>query len=398
MDLWNSFAGMVEAELTSAEPEAALVAANERNIVIFSVQRISDLTVRFRILRRDYRSLADLCKKRGEHLRLVKRRGLYWFGKRLLKRPMLLVGMAILLGSALLLPTRVLFVRVEGNVSVPGNQILAAAEECGIRFFASRREVRSEKMKNALLSAVPQLQWAGVNTAGCVATISVRERTEPEEEKRETMLGSIVADRDGYILSCTATRGNLLCRPTQTVSRGQVLISGYTDCGICIRATGAEGEVFAQTNRCLTVISPLTYQYRAEPLSTSRKYSLIIGKKRINLWKGSGIWDASCGRMYEEYYITLPGGFQLPVALAVEEYACYETVSAEMAPEDAEEMLKDFAADYLRAQMVAGSILSRDEAVLPDAGVYRLEGEYVCSEMIGRLQQEQIGEYNGEDR
>lgn len=37
-------------------------------------------------------------------------------------------------------------------------------------------------MKNALLSAIPELQWAGVNTYGCRAVISVRERTLPERK------------------------------------------------------------------------------------------------------------------------------------------------------------------------------------------------------------------------
>ena len=92
----------------------------------------------------------------------------------MLFRPVLLAGLGILFLLAMYLPSRVLFIRVEGNMQIPDRQILAAAEECGIRFGASRREVRSEKVKNALLSSVPQLQWAGVNTAGCVATISVR--------------------------------------------------------------------------------------------------------------------------------------------------------------------------------------------------------------------------------
>ena len=37
--------------------------------------------------------------------------------------------------------------------------------------------IRSEKVKNSLLQRIPQLQWAGINTDGCVAVISVREKT-----------------------------------------------------------------------------------------------------------------------------------------------------------------------------------------------------------------------------
>ena len=288
MDIWKSLDGMVEAELTSAEPGAALEAANARGIPLYDVIQVGDLTARFRVRRRDYRTLEALSEKRGETLHLRRRMGAYWTLKRLLARPMLLCGLAVFLAAAIFLPTRIFFVRVEGNVNTPTRLILDAAGESGIRFGASRRAVRSEKMKNALLSALPQLQWAGVNTSGCVATVSVRERTDPEVTEQDSAVSSIVASRDGFIVSATVTRGNFLCRVGQSVKAGQVLISGYTDCGICIQATRAEGEIYAQTSRDFAAVTPVKWTARGEQTAVRRKYSLIIGKKRINLWKDSG--------------------------------------------------------------------------------------------------------------
>ncbi len=397
MDLWKSLAGMLEVELTSAEPEAALSAVNNGRIALFRVERRGALTLGFQILRRDYPALSRLCEKRGESLKIVKRRGLYWAGQSLLRRRTLLLGLALLLALALFLPSRVLFIRVEGNVTVPTRQILEAAESCGIRFGASRREVRSEKVKNALLGAVPQLQWAGVNTAGCVATISVGERTETETTEQEWAVTSIVAARDGYILSGTATRGSALFQPGQTVTEGQVLISGYTNCGICIQATQAEGEIIAQTSRELEAVTPSQLLQRTAQRDSGRSYSLLIGKKRINLWKDSGIWDASCGRMYEEYVLTLPGGFQLPLALCVETYIAYNTQPLDVPQEDAEAALQGFAERYLSGQMVAGEILDSVQRFSPEDGLYRLKGDYVCREMISRVRREEIGDRNGEN-
>lgn len=397
MDLWKSLAGMVEVELTSAEPEAALGAVSTRGIEIFRVEQKGELTMRFRIRRKDYNMLAALCEKRGETLKLLRKSGLYWAGRQLLRRPVLLAGMALFLALVLYLPSRVIFIRVEGNVTVPTRQILEAAGESGICFGASRRQVRSEKVKNALLSAVPQLQWAGVNTAGCVATISVRERTDAQASRQEWEVTSIVAARDGYILSGTVTRGNALFQVGQAVKAGQVLVSGYTDCGICIQATRAEGEIMAQTNRTLEAVTPSQWVLRGEETGVHRKYSLLFGKKRINLWKDSGILDTTCGRMYMEYYVTLPGGFQLPLALCVEEFTSYVTGTAELPQSGAEEALTEYADSYLLQQMVAGEIRSRLQTVCLDGGIYRLKGSYVCVEMIGRVQREQIGDTNGKN-
>ena len=392
MDLWKSIAGMLEVELTSAEPETALAAVNACGIEIFHMQQVSDLTCCFRIRRRDYRILAKLCEKRGETLHIIRKDGVYWAGKSLLARPILLLGMFFLLAMALYLPSRVFFVRVEGNKTVSTRQILAAAEESGIGFGASRREVRSEKVKNALLSAVPQLQWAGVNTSGCVATISVRERTDTESTQIGNEVTSIVAARDGFILSGTVTQGNALFQVGQTVKAGQVLISGYTDCGICIQATRSEGEIVAQTNRSLDIQTLSEYVQRGGVVDVKRKYSLLVQKKRINLWKDSGIWDSTCDRMYEEYYITLPGGFSLPVAFVQETCVFYETEWTEVDAASLQENLKQAAKGYLTEQMIAGKILKGSEMFRFWQDTCRMEGVYLCSEMIGRVQREKIGE------
>ena len=397
MDFWRSLDGMLVVELTSADLAAAFAAINGADISLFCVTQVDTLTARFQISRNDYAKMACLADKRGEKLKIVRHLGLYWFARRLCARPVLIMGIGILLVLSLALPTRVLFVRMEGNETVPNRRILAAAEDCGIRFGASRRQVRSEQVKNALLEAVPELQWAGVNTYGCTAIISVRER--PMEEEREAASGvaHVEAVRDGVILSVTATKGTALVQPGQAVKAGEILISGYWDCGICIRAGQAEGEVFARTNREIRVVTPESYDEILEESIAGRKISLLLGKKRINLWKDSGISGTSCGRMYEEYYITLPGGYRLPVAVCVDTYRAYRTAPSACDPEAAEEALRQFARQYTLRQMAAGQLLRESLAFSDESGVHRLDGDFVCTEMIGRQKREQIGELHGKD-
>lgn len=397
MNLWNSLAGMVEAELTSADPEGTLAAAAEKNIAVFSVTRKEALVMRLRAFRRDLPALRKLCEKRGDRLSVRRTLGIYWTVKRFFARPVLALGVGLLLFLTLFLPTRVLFVRVEGNSTLPDRQILEAAETMGIRFGASRRGVRSERIKNALLGAIPELQWAGVNTRGCTAVISVRERT-PEEKagEEENRVGSVVAARDGVIVSCTVLEGTSKCNPGQAVRQGQVLISGYTDCGISIRAAWAKGEVYARTRREITVIAPAEWGERTEQTGSAVRYSLILGKKRINLWKGSGIWDSSCGRIETEYPLVLPGGFRLPVALAVEKLTFWNTEPTVSEEAAAQAELKAFADNYLTSQMVAGRILYAVESVFHQAGGYVLTGQFDCLEMIGRERAEEMGESHGQ--
>ncbi len=388
----NSIGGMLEAELTSAVPGDALAAISLTGIEILYLRQMDDLTCRFWIRNPDIVRLTELCKKRGEAIHIRKRTGIYWMLRTVFHRPVLLAGMVFFFCLVLFLPTRVLFVQVEGNADIPKKKILSAAESCGITFGASRRIVRSEKVKNALLAEIPQLQWAGINTSGCVATISVRERADAEETQPSHTVSHIVAQRDGFLLSGTVIQGNGLFQPGQTVKAGQILISGYTDCGLCIRAQRAVGEVYAQTKRELQAAGLCSSRIRQAEGSRKRKISLLLRKKRINLWKDSGISDTSCVRIYEEYYVTLPGGFVLPLALCVEEYIPYAVKSVE--DTDMEESLADFSRSYLLTQMAAGQIQNDTHTVTLENGLCTLNGVYICTEMIGR---EQIGDTNGEN-
>lgn len=385
----------MEVELVSAQLQKTLVSLNASGVELYGFQQKDLLTGTFWIERPDFERVKWICEKENGKLRMIRRVGLYWIWQSICHRFVLVMGLLLVFLLTALVPSRVFFVKVEGNDMVPTRQILSAAEMCGIGFGASRRAVRSEKVKNALLSSVPQLQWAGINTSGCVATISVRERSRERKAEKSDGVSSIIADRDGYILSASASRGRLLVHPGETVQSGQVLISGYTDCGLVIRAQRAEGEVYAQTNRVLQLIMPSCYLEKQYTGGQKKKISLLIGKKRINLWKDSGISPTSCGRMYEEYYVTLPGDFCLPAALCIERYPEYvlQETKAEEKTLDAE--VSAYAKEYLQQQMAAGKILRDSFTVNYQTERIFCEGSFVCQEMIGRVQMEQIGEANG---
>lgn len=388
MDLYHSLSGMLEMTILCADPPQVMTMLEQKGIELRNVRIPDELTLVVQVRRRQGKYLASLCKQKGLEVSVTGRNGLYWKLNALWHRPVLLIGLLGMLLLGMYLPSRILFVRVEGNAAVPGRLILETAEQCGIRFGANRRQVRSEKMKNALLEAMPQLQWAGVNTSGCVAVISVRERQEKPAENIAKDVGSIIASRDGVITSITSTRGSSICKVGQAVRAGQILISGYTNCGISIRADRADGEVFAQTDRQMTVCYPTDRVLRGEIIGTETKYSLIIGKNRINFYFSSGISGMSCVKMYEENYMTLPGGFQLPVILVKETWVLYDTEDGFAEPQ--ENQLEEFSRCYLKQQMIAGTILTENCQITPEEGQYILSGHYACQEMIGQFRKEEI--------
>ena len=364
-------------------------------ITLFRVQQKDLLTVYVWVRRRDLVGLKKIAANQGASATVIKRIGFYWFFRSLIRRPVMLLGITLILLLSWFVPTRILFISVEGNTATPANLILEKASQCGIFFGADRREVRSEKVKNSLLEALPELQWAGVNTYGCTAVITVTERTQKDESSVSRGVSSIVAERDGIIHSCTVTNGNPLCIEGQAVRAGETLVSGYTDCGIKIQATRAKAEIYAQTMRQLTVKTPLDFSQKGEIYQVSQKYSLILGKKRINLYKDSGISPTGCDKMYLQYYCVLPGGFQLPIAVSVERWYYRNTDTVTVGSEVSHDRAENFALDYLAGQMLSGRILGKLESIEISDAVCTLTGRYICLEMIGRERSEEIIKHHG---
>ena len=370
-----------EVMLTSADIRQCLDHMAQQNIKISDISYVDPLTIRFHMVARDYAQLSEICSRRGGTVTIQRHYGVLPLTLSVLRRPILVVGLLSLILLSGLLPTRVLLIQVSGNTIVSSREILQQASNCGIQFGVLCRSIRNDQVKNALLSAIPQLQWVGINTHGCVAVISVREGQPSAESTKDVSIGSIVASRDAIIRQITVQQGNLLCTIGQAVKQGQVLVSPYTDCGICVRFTDAQGEIYGETERQLTVIFPTQYDQRCRVTRRWKNFSLIIGKKRINFIKGSGISSTTCAKIYEEKYITLPGGFPLPIGMICETFLEYETSALNISPVSAQ--LEALTQDYLLYSMDGGQILATDFVQTNAPAYARMDGFFRCYELIG---------------
>ena len=381
---------MTQLTIVCANISGLLFNMNLSGIAVHHICIIDELTASFCVPQHDCRTASNLVNAAGGRIIKSVSASYTVVLKSILRRPALIFFAALILLMTICLPTRLLFVRVTGNEHLTEQEILETAANCGIRFGAMRREIRSEQVKNRLLAELPDLKWVGVNTKGCVALISVQERASVTKEPNTGMVSSIVASCDGIIQNITVQNGNPLCRIGQAVKRGQLLVSGYSDCGRCIYGTRANAEIYAQTKHVLKNFTLTNYQTRDHKNRYRKKFGLIIGKKRINFYKGSGISDTTCVRMYMEYPLAIPGGFQLPVSFYIQKEISYATVQTATAPLKAETIMKHAALTYLDGQMIAGRILQENHQISEMDGAVQMLSQYICEEMISQTRNEEI--------
>lgn len=367
-----------------ADTSAFLKLLSDSNIFVYDVSRIEELVITFSVDGKYYDKVCTIAQKRGATLSVVKRRGWLPALRAVRKRVILQLSILCLLLLSLWLPTRVLFIRVEGNILVDEKAILNAAEGCGLHFGVSRRALRSEVIKNHLLKELPQLQWAGVNTTGCTAVIHVRETAltaEPEQSSK----GQMYALCDGIVLEATVTSGYTSVAVGQAVKAGQLLVNDRQDESFLSPQTEVNAEIFALTLRRITVAVPAISVQKLYTEEKNRNYALLLGKNRIKLSKYSGILPTGCVKMYEQMYTHLPGGFALPLGVEIESQQSYVSVEIPLSESEVLRFAEDSARSCLEEQMIAGRILSCRGQIVERSDFALVDFEFQCVEMIGRI-------------
>lgn len=380
--LWNRVSGVITLRITAPEPERLLDAMVGRGLMLWDVSQPEALSLELKISRSDWRSVGRLVQAYGGKCHIRSASGLSYTLKRWCCRPLLIVALIILFLWSLAVSGTVLSVKVEGNCSVPDALILETAEKFGLSFGARTRQLRNEELKNQLLEQLPQLEWIGVNVSGCTAVISVRER-QIEEETATDLPCNVYAAVDSIVDGITLHTGTLLCAPGQAVKQGQMLVSGCQDLGTCTRLVAADAEIYGLTLRdnCCTIPEmTVSAKAKGEPF---RKYSLVCGKKRINLYSDSGILVPSCGKMTETKKLCLFGTLTIPVAVQIETFQPRHLEDMAVNADEAQNGLQLAATAAVEREMTAGSVrYSQLRTELSD-GAYRLYAVFQCRELIG---------------
>ena len=382
---------MLLVELTSGNNMVVLQRLAKIGIQLEQVIYLDEIIVHFQVTPGDYRKIKNNLKS-GETVRSLQRVGCTWHIKQIKKHPLIVGAIILMLFGTMWLPRRILFVQVEGNTALPHKLILEKAENCGIGFWANRSVIRSEKVKNALLSQLPELKWAAVTTKGCTATIHLEEESQQKSQVKALPM-NLVSVTDGIVQEMTVSRGTPLCKVGEAVTSGQVLISGYTDCGLTIQVTGAEGEVYGLTQRQLQAVAMRPIVDRGETAKSKTAYSIQIGKKLIKLYKDSGISDSSCVKIKLDKNMRLPGGKMLPVILVKEVWYSGAFGTGSGVPHD---FLNQTAREYVFDHMQAGEILNQNITLEKQRDIVRLSGSYSCREMIGQITSEEYTAGYGE--
>lgn len=386
--------GEMRVRVTGASVERFLNLLSRLQIEFWDIERRDELHIELSMCRKEKKRLKDIALRSFCSTEILSERGIGLLLGPLRKRPVLVLGIALVIGLSFFLQSFVWVISVEGEGTLHKEVILRELERLDIRFGSRAASIDPQLTKMQMLNAVPELSWLSVNRSGGKLTVLFTERFPEPKERLPYETGSIVASRDGIITDYSIFEGMRLCKRGDAVKEGQILVSGYEDYGLYLRAVCAEAEIYARTWHAGTVVTPANLN---EKRYTGRQWTqttILVGRKRINLCGNSGIFTDSCDKMISVKKLAV-AEYEFPVSIETATYREYALVPRELQEDDALELLRNGWLRLVRSQMVAGTVEKTDERILLDGGLYILHAQSACNEMIARLVP--IGEpYKGE--
>ena len=379
------FLGVTRLQVTGASPEWCLQRLAKARVPFHFCGKPDAFTAGIWILRRDEARVTRLVRAAGCECHVEERSGFpAIFGglQRRLWLPVLLLAAA---AAAVIVPKFVFFYTVEGNETVPSAQILRELQELGVGFGTYGPSIKPQELKNQMLLRIPKLQWLTVQQSGMRAVVVVRERPEKEPVLDRRSPVNVVASRAGVLTRVQAEAGNCLCAPGQAVTAGELLVSAYTDFGFKTQVTAARAEIYAETIRRVTCVLPQHRSVKEAKTARRSAVSLLVGRRRITLF-GGGIPEKPCEKETKTYWLTLPGGFSLPLGIAITGIYEYDTRDEILQEASVQQSLLGQIQTRAQRDMIAGTILDSRCRIQTADGCIRLCATLRCEEMIARMQ------------
>ena len=376
--------GWVTAEISGAEPERMLRALAERGIAFWGAAPPRDYRLTVQVPLGAAKLIGPLAAANGCEGVIRKRHGLpaaFWKVRR---RYMLLACIGLTAALLYVGSAFVWEISITGNETVPEGVIRQALQACGVDIGAFWPSFSQDQIRNSVLLRVPQLRWMTVNTRGSHVKVVVRERWERPVLTDRKELVKIVAAKAGLVEKVEALHGTAETEAARAVLPGETLIGGYmTGRSGVIGPARAIGPVTARTWYELTAKSPTEAAVKTPTGKKITRWALILGKTRINFYKGSSICPAGCDKIIETHTLHSDGLFALPVTVEKTVYTAYET-RPEPVPGRRAELEALLAARLERLVGQDGEIVSSAFSASEGDGALYVTLRAECREQIGR--------------
>lgn len=326
MRISDRMRGVVRLEAFGALPSALLNAAGAEGIALWKVESVDENTLRLRCWEGQLDRLRTLSERAGCELRVLASRGGSGNLRFLRRRVPLLAGLLLAAAAVFVSSLFVWQIEVRGSRRLSRGEILRALSDCGFSVGSFWPGTDTERLRSEMQLRCPGIGWMSVNVSGSRAVVLVVEREEKPLLPSEGKAAELVAARDALVRRVSILEGKACVEPGQVVTAGQTLASGRLDSlWGASRAVRARGSVMAETWREYLAVRPAAEALKTPGRLGFSRFALQFGRKRVNLYFGSGKALDGCDKIVAEYTLGVRGLFSTPLRLIRERIVPYDS-------------------------------------------------------------------------
>ena len=374
--LWRYLSGYLTIILCGENAERVLNAAAKRGINIWNLRcKKGNITgnisvknfVKLRLAKRGIK-----CK-----VKILQKRGLVFKTQKYINRTGFFIGIALFFAILFTLSNFVWVINVEGNTNIPAAEILDSCKKIGIYEGIYKKKINTKYDSQRLLLVQKGLAWGAVNLEGCVLTVNLSEAEVSDKEERE-IPSNIKASFDGKINKIDVTTGDVKVKVGDTVSRGDLLVSGIVEKFSSTLFVHSEGVITAKTERTFSASGEFEQEINADTGKIKKRYTIEFFKLKIPLYFGTvkGDFDYECSVKNLKLF-----GKSIPIKTATEIYTLTEQQTVNYDKSILEEMLYEDIKNQVEQSNLISYEETNRETVLTDNGIL-LKITYSCEENI----------------
>lgn len=375
--------GWAQVRVTGAQPERILSALAERGIAFWDAVPPVDFSLTVKIPARAAKLIAPLSTALGCEGKVLSQHGLPAFFQKIRHRVTLLVLLFAAVVALFSSFSYVWDIEITGNETIPDGVIRQALSECGVDIGTNWTKFSQDAIRNGVILRLPGIRWMTVTMEGCRARVIVREKRVPIEPVNETEYVKLVADKAGLVTEVQALNGTAETEVGKTLLPGDTIIGGYSTGRFGVQGvTRAIGYARLRTWHEITIEAPVTVEEKTDLGRKRAGFALILGKLRINFYKGSSICPSECDKIIKRYELTKAGAFSLPIVVEKISYTRYKT-QPQQATELREELEAMLSEELARRMGEDGEIVSARFTATEGDGLLYVTLHAECNERTG---------------
>lgn len=227
--LWNYLRGYVIIVVEGYFLEKFINICSHRHLRLWNVKWQKNSKIIMKISISDFKLLRPIAKKTKCRVHIIKKKGLPFILHRYKNRKAFVVGSAIFAITFFVISSFVWDITVTGNDKVSTDIILEKLYDNGIKQGALKYGVDLDETVQSMMLEINDLARMSISLRGTRILVEVSERVKPPDLINKKLPCDIVAIKDGVIASIVAKEGLETVKVGDTVTKGQLLITGKID-------------------------------------------------------------------------------------------------------------------------------------------------------------------------